>query len=84
MEADLWLGLRAKRDSQCRAEAKPEGNPQADVPECRDKRDAQCEAQPGTNGQAASGLFNLVFRCFLTWFYRRPFKFLGLAKFTPA
>ena len=36
---------------------------------CRAKREAQCEAHAGTDGQAASGLFILVFRLLRTWFF---------------
>ena len=46
---------------------------------CRAKRDAQCEAHAGTDGQAASGLFNLVFRrsivCFFVFFVVYYFPF---------
>ena len=36
---------------------------------CRAKREAQFEAHAGTDGQAASGLFILVFRLFRTCFF---------------
>ena len=46
---------------------------------CRAKREAQCEAHAGTDGQAASGLFILVFRrsivCFSVFFVVHYFPF---------
>jgi len=68
MAGELALGCRAKRGDERCAESKPEANPQPDVAEHRAKRDAQCEAQVGPDGQAAPGLFILVFRLFRAWF----------------
>ena len=79
MVEELALGYRAKRGSERCAEAKPEGYPQSDIAECRAKRDAICEAHAGPDGQAAPGLFILVFRrsivCFSVFFVVHYFPF---------